>query len=210
MGFFKELKQDTPKVPDELTEDVKQKETSLSDENEKKEEGNAAPTIQETYKFDSSPTVYDGDATVITAGCAIEGNVENDGSIAVYGSVTGNINCTGKLSVTGMINGDSACSEFFADTARMAGNIICTGTAKIGSGTVVVGNLTAGSAVIAGSVKGDLDIKGPVIVDTTAVIMGNIKSKLIQINNGAVVEGTLSQCYSDKNASDYFDKLING
>ncbi|MCR4842552.1 MAG: polymer-forming cytoskeletal protein, partial [Eubacterium sp.] len=77
---------------------------------------------------------------------------------------------------------------------------------KIGNGSVVVGNINATSAVVAGAIKGDLDVKGPVIVDTTAVIVGNIKSKSVQINNGAVIEGFCSQAYSDVNVDDLFGK----
>ena len=64
-------------------------------------------------------------------------------------------------------------------------------------GSVIIGNITAASAVIAGAVKGDIDVQGPVIVDTSAVVMGNIKSRSVQINNGAVIEGFCSQCYAD-------------
>ena len=45
---------------------------------------------------------------------------------------------------------------------------------------------------------------GPVIVDTSAIVMGNIKSKLVQINNGAVIEGYCSQCYSDNSPKNFF------
>ena len=34
------------------------------------------------------------------------------------------------------------------------------GSVKIGQGTVVVGNITATSAVIGGAVKGDIDVHG--------------------------------------------------
>ena len=57
-------------------------------------------------------------------------------------------------------------------------------------------NIAAQSAVIAGAVKGDIDVHGPVVLDTSAIVMGNIKSKAVQINNGAVIEGMCSQCYA--------------
>ena len=72
-------------------------------------------------------------------------------------------------------------------------------------GTVVVGNIIASSAVIAGAVNGDIDVKGSVIVDSTAVIMGNIKSRSVQINNGAVIEGFCSQCYSEIDVKSFFE-----
>ena len=43
------------------------------------------------------------------------------------------------------------------------------------------------------------------VLDSTAVIMGNIKSKSLQINNGAAIEGLCSQCYADANRASVFD-----
>ena len=65
------------------------------------------------------------------------------------------------------------------------------------SGREIIGNISATSAVIAGAVKGDIDVNGPVVVDASAVVVGNIKSRSVQINSGAVIEGTFSQCYND-------------
>ena len=75
---------------------------------------------------------------------------------------------------------------------------------KIGLGSVIIGNITASSAVIAGAIKGDIDVQGPVVVDTSAVVMGNIKSRSVQINNGAVIEGFCSQCYADIDVESLF------
>ena len=69
---------------------------------------------------------------------------------------------------------------------------------------MIVGNITGSSAVIAGAVNGDIDVQGPVIVDSTAVIVGNIKSKSVQINNGAIIEGFCSQAYLDVDVNQYF------
>ena len=78
---------------------------------------------------------------------------------------------------------------------------------KIGQSSVIIGNISATSAVIAGAVKGDIDVKGPVILDTSAIVMGNIKSKSVQINNGAVIEGLCSQCYAEVNPSSFFEDI---
>ena len=61
------------------------------------------------------------------------------------------------------------------------------------------------SAAIAGAVKGDIDVQGPVILDSSAIVMGNIKSKSVQINNGAVIEGMCSQCYAEVSPTSFFD-----
>ena len=50
-----------------------------------------------------------------------------------------------------------------------------------------------------------MDINGPVVIDSSAVIVGDIKSKSVQINNGATIDGRCSQCYADVDTSSIFD-----
>ena len=49
------------------------------------------------------------------------------------------------------------------------------------------------------------DVHGPVIIDSSAIISGDIKSKSVQINNGATIDGRCSQCYADVNMESIFD-----
>lgn len=146
------------------------------------------------------------ETSVITASTVLTGDIQTAGSFDIQGTINGNVSCYGKLVVTGTINGNSSASEFFADVASIEGEVVSTGTVKVGAGSVIVGNITASSAVIAGAVKGDIDVQGPVVVDTSAVIMGNIKSRSVQINNGAVIEGFCSQCYADVDVQSIFDR----
>ncbi len=153
--------------------------------------------VMETpIREEETPVVLDETST-ITASTVLTGSIATAGSFDIQGTVNGNVSCNGKLVVTGVINGNSSASEFFADVAKIEGEVNSTGTVKIGAGSVIVGNITAASAVIAGAVKGDIDVQGPVVVDASAVIMGNIKSRSVQINNGAIIEGFCSQCYAD-------------
>ena len=145
------------------------------------------------------------EVSVITEGTIIKGDIVSNGSLDVRGQVDGNVGCNGKLVVTGVVNGNSSASEFFADAAKIEGEVVSTGTVKIGLGSVIIGNVTSTSAVIAGAIKGDIDVQGPVVVDTSAVVMGNIKSRSVQINNGAVIEGFCSQCYSDVDVQSLFN-----
>ncbi len=144
------------------------------------------------------------ETAIITSGMLIKGDVNSDGSLDLRGSVVGNIVIKGKLEVTGTIEGNSSAEEVFADGAQITGEIHSNGSVKVGEGAVVKGNISATSAVLAGAVKGDIDVQGPVILDSTAIIMGNIKSKSIQINNGAVIEGLCSQCYADVSPMSFF------
>ncbi|MCR5788609.1 MAG: polymer-forming cytoskeletal protein [Lachnospiraceae bacterium] len=143
---------------------------------------------------------------VIIKEMSVTGDIISEGNLEIQGSVKGNIKLAGKLKVGGSIEGNSDVEEVFADSAKITGDLRATGAVKIGQGTVVKGNINATSGVIAGAIKGDIDIVGPVILDSTAIIMGNIKSRTLQINNGAVIEGLCSQCYAEVNPSSFFDK----
>lgn len=150
-------------------------------------------------------TLMEADTTYITKSTVVNGDLQTDGCIDLIGTVKGSVSCDGKLIVGGSITGDVQVGELYANAARIEGDVHVVDAAKIGVGTVVVGNVFAGSAVIAGAVKGDIDVQGPVIVDSTAVIMGNIKSRSVQINNGAVIEGMCSQCYSEIDVKSFFE-----
>lgn len=148
----------------------------------------------------------EGETTVITTSTTLSGDISTEGSFDIQGTINGNVSCAGKLVVTGIINGNSSVAEFFADRASVEGEVVSSGTVKIGEGSVIIGNISAASAVIAGAVKGDIDVQGPVVVDTSAVIMGNIKSRSVQINNGAVIEGFCSQSYAEIDVQSLFGR----
>lgn len=152
-------------------------------------------------------SAHKDEISTITAGMTINGDITSQGSLELIGCVRGNINVSGKMSITGIIEGNSQASEVYAESAKITGEVRSIGTVKVGQETVIIGNIFASSAVIAGAVKGDIDVQGPVVLDTSAIVMGNIKSKSVQINNGAVVEGMCSQCYADINPASFFEEI---
>lgn len=147
------------------------------------------------------------ETAVVTAGMSITGDIVSQGSMELIGTVNGNIDILGKLNITGTVQGNSKAAEIYAEGAKITGEINSQGSVKIGQSSVIIGNISATSAVIAGAVKGDIDVHGPVILDTSAIVMGNIKSKSVQINNGAVIEGMCSQCYADVNPTSFFEDI---
>lgn len=147
------------------------------------------------------------ETAVVTEGMTITGDIKSEGSMELIGTVNGNLDIFGKLNITGTIQGNSKAAEIYAEGANVVGEVNSDGSVKIGQSSVIIGNISATSAVIAGAVKGDIDVHGPVILDTTAIVMGNIKSKSVQINNGAVIEGLCSQCYADINPTTFFEEF---
>lgn len=168
-----------------------------------------APAAEEKRtEFTTQPSKRPSEeVSVLTESMLINGNTATEGSLEVRGSIVGNVEALGKLNITGNIQGNSQAAEIYAEGAKITGELRSTGSIKVGQSTVILGNIFATSAVIAGAVKGDIDVKGPVILDASAIVMGDIKSKSVQINNGAVIEGMCSQCYAEVNPTSFFDEL---
>ena len=217
MGFFQDLKEDlsqavTELVPEEeAVIDEKQAEDDLAEiEAMLKEKEETVKEEKKDRKIDINAIFnqpYSDEVSNITAGMVINGDITSQGSLELVGAVHGNINVSGKMSITGVIEGNSQAAEIYAESAKITGEVRSLGTVKVGQETVIIGDIYATSAVIAGAVKGDIDVHGPVILDTTAIVMGNIKSKSVQINNGAVIEGMCSQCYAEVNPTSFFDEI---
>ncbi len=121
--------------------------------------------------------------------------------------MVGNIDVLGRLKITGSLKGDSQAEEIITDNAKIEGEIRSRNSVVIGENTVIIGNIFASNAVISGAVKGNVDVHGPVILDTTAIVMGNIRSKTVQIHSGAVIEGMCTQEYADITPTSFFEEM---
>ena len=164
----------------------------------------SVPDVADRKPRDTSSEDKAG-VTVITKGTTINGSIISDCSLDVMGTINGDIECLGKLTISGKVSGNSMASEVFVNTDRLEGSITSEGCVKIGLGTVVIGDISASSAVFAGAVKGEIDVNGPVVLDSTAVIKGNIKAKSVQMNNGAVIDGFCSLAYAELDVDSIFE-----
>ena len=187
----KESKEDIAMNEDVLNE------MSVEDQTEEQAEEVVMPEGEES----SSEEI-----TVITQGTIISGSIKSDTSLLVKGTIDGDVECDGKLTIEGSVSGNTIAKEIYVNTPRLAGDINSRGIVKIDVGTVVFGNVTCTSVVLAGAVKGDIDVNGPVIIDSTAVVKGNVRAKSIQINSGAVIDGTYSLAYADVDIEKLFEQ----
>lgn len=165
--------------------------------------------VMEGASIDNTPVeeVEDDaqEVTVITKGTTINGGIKSDTSLVVKGTIEGDVECEGKLTITGKVAGNTIASEIYVNTPRLEGDINSRGIVKIDVGTVVIGSISCTSVLVAGAVKGNIEVNGPVIVDSTAVVKGDIKAKSIQINSGAVIDGHCSLAYADVDLDSFFE-----
>ena len=215
-----ELTTDFP--PEEPTEEVPELvvENSETEENEIAvaaepeeviEEPVEAPVeevVDEPEEIEETVEEVEDDAqevTGMTKGTTINGGIKSDTSLVVKGTIEGDVECEGKLTITGKVAGNTIASEIYVNTPRLEGDINSRGIVKIDVGTVVIGSISCTSVLVAGAVKGNIEVNGPVIVDSTAVVQGDIKAKSIQINSGAVIDGHCSLAYADVDLDSFFE-----
>lgn len=195
---------------DSLTETEEEPEEESAEAEPEPEEISAEPAAEvekneeKSRGLDRTNPDTDG-VTVITKGTTINGSIISDCSLDVMGTINGDIECLGKLTVSGKVKGNATAVEVYVNTDRLEGNITSEGSVKIGLGTVIIGDISASSGVIAGAVKGEIDVQGPVVIDSTAIIKGNVKAKSVQMNNGAVLEGFCSLSYAAVDIDDIFE-----
>ncbi len=147
-----------------------------------------------------------GTVTVITENTTITGSISSDGSLEVRGTITGDIDCQGKVYINGIVSGGVSAAEIYVNTPKLNGGLLSEGTIKIGVGTIVLGDVSGSSAYIAGAVRGNIDIDGPLTIESTAILKGDIKAKSININSGAVIEGYCSLYNSGIDLDKFFEE----
>lgn len=194
MGFLKDFKEDFSQAVKELSGTGVFLENPVNEafflEESEKVQAELIPEAQE-----ERTTLMNNAVTIIARGMIVKGDIFAEGSLEIHGEVYGNIECSGKLFISGTVKGDSTAAEIFTDAAQMKGRLISAGILKIGEGSVIIGDVSAVSALVAGTLKGNLDAEEEVIVDKTAVVIGNIKSRFLQIDDGAVISGSCFQSY---------------
>ncbi len=229
MGFFSDLKNDLTQAVNEMTDENAKAEMLAREEQMKlelssmqqKEEEELISILEE----ENAPELPEENGVILEepANISTSPNVSPEdfehffqqrseqnadfGALEVRGTVLGNLEIPGDLYFAGDIHGRIKAGNIVFKDAKVNGNIESSNGVEIDGGCVIIGNVVARNAVIAGAVKGEIDVFGEVILESTAIVKGNIKSKSVQIKSGAMVEGMCSQCYAQISPSVFFEGM---
>ena len=72
---------------------------------------------------------------------------------------------------------------------KIKGDIASTGTVTVGGEGEVEGTITAANAIIGGRVRGKMIVKSKIILEKNSVLIGDLKTQKLNINEGAVFDG---------------------
>lgn len=101
---------------------------------------------------------------------------------ATYNALTNGSKIVGKI---------VADSDFRID-GEVEGEIICSGKVVIGPNGLLKGSISCQNAEIIGSVLGDIVVADSLSLRSTAIIKGDVKTKVLMVEPNAVFNGTCS------------------
>ena len=131
------------------------------------------------------------DATIISKGTSITGDIRSDGDVEMHGSVTGNIVTKGNVSVSGKQVGNVQGTNIDLSSCTVQGNLSASDDISIDSDSVVVGDIKSGNLTMDGKLQGNIHVMGNVNCQGNAVVLGDITSTTIVVNSGAKLQGKL-------------------
>lgn len=147
-------------------------------------------SVGKDWKVPTIPLNADGGSnTLITESMVIRGDIKIKHDLIVDGTIYGNINSTANVKVNNVIVGDVKAENVLCEKARLKGNIEVKNNAKVQEDVVVVGDINGENVYIAGKVKGDITAKDTTYLEDSALIAGNIATKVFLSSGGAGIKG---------------------
>jgi cytoskeletal protein CcmA (bactofilin family) len=90
-----------------------------------------------------------------------------------------------------LIKGSISVTSDFRLAGNIDGDVSSEGKCIIASTATVLGNIISPDSDIAGTVTGNLMVNQKLVLRKTAFIKGEIRTKVIMVEEGARVEGTI-------------------
>jgi len=90
-----------------------------------------------------------------------------------------------------VVTGDCQSSDTIRIEGKVEGSVVAQKAVVIGKNAHVHGDIHAADAKIAGTVKGILEIRSRLELGATAVVDGEIRTALMQLDEGGVIHGSV-------------------
>ena len=87
--------------------------------------------------------------------------------------IQGDLNSEGNIRIEGSVNGKVQTTE----------------SVHVGDAALITADITAGNAIIAGHVQGNIKVGGSLILQSTARIHGDIACSVLRVEDGALFSG---------------------
>ncbi len=132
-----------------------------------------------------------GEVSILGEDFIIEGSIMGASTIQINGRVKGNVTSSKDIIIRGTIEGDVKGESITMNLSNVKGNITAERHVTINKGSVVIGNISAGSVELNGKVKGDIQAIETTVLQKEAIVFGNISGKSISMESGSMLKGQL-------------------
>ena len=132
------------------------------------------------------------EVTIIAKGTKIVGDISADGGLHVGGEIKGNIYVVGKLELNGKVIGDIEAEDIGVTTSMVKGNVTARNSITLDKETTVVGDVSAKTAELDGRIKGNMTVKERAHIQTDSILLGNLTSGTVNIEEGAMLRGDIA------------------
>ena len=130
--------------------------------------------------------------TIISSETVLQGNVNGSNDLEVCGQIIGDITVEGMVKVlSGAVTGNIKATKIFIKDSIIDGNIDSDSMIDIIGKSEIKGNIKGGDIVINGRCKGNIVASEHLKLLERAMIRGDLQTKLIRIEDGAILEGYL-------------------
>ena len=130
--------------------------------------------------------------TIISSETVLQGNVNGSNDLEVCGQIIGDITVEGMVKVlSGAVTGNIKATKIFIKDSIIDGNIDSDSMIDIIGKSEIKGNIKGGDIVIKGRCKGNIVASEHLKLLERAMIRGDLQTKLIRIEDGAILEGYL-------------------
>lgn len=149
------------------------------------------------------------EATYINCDTVINGSITSKTDIKNEGQVTGDIITTKNICVTGKVDGNLEGESVQIIGGYVIGNVIAKKDISNDFASIIIGDVSCQNFSSDGKVKGNLKIEDSVSLKSNAVVCGNVSSKKISIQDGAVLKGNVQIITSQQVDDAVFDAPKN-
>lgn len=143
------------------------------------------------------PSGGTGETTVIAPGTTLVGDMSTAGGLRIGGSVKGNLKVASMMELNGKVIGDIEASDAVIVGSVIRGNVTVANVLTMDGDTTIVGDVSAKNVDINGKVKGNLTVGERSHFQSNAVLVGNLMSGTVIIDEGAMLKGDISITSAD-------------
>ncbi len=131
------------------------------------------------------------DTSVLTSDLTIIGRIEARGNIELNGALEGDLVTQGDVRIFGKVTGNVSGQNVTLLSGTVHGDIMAAERVQVDAQSAVVGDISACDLTACGRLEGDLKLKNSVTFEGTALLLGNVETKLLAVQEGAQLCGNL-------------------